>query len=88
MLSKTIKKLSSQTVITKFERELEEVELELANARDSRNKNEHKETDVQTLINYAKYFMEHLEELLLGSPNPHQNAAMFGLCGYPLNTTN
>jgi hypothetical protein len=79
MLSETIKKLASQTVITKFERELEEVELELANARDSRNKNEHKEADIQTLINYAKYYMEHLAELLLGSSNPHQNTAMFGL---------
>ena len=30
-------------------------------------------------INYTKYFMVRLEDLLLGSSNPHQNAAMFGL---------
>lgn len=32
-----------------------------------------------TIINYTYYFMEHLEELLLGGTNPHQNAALFGL---------
>ncbi len=37
------------------------------------------EYDVRTLINYANYFLEHLEELVFGGSDPERKGAMFGL---------
>ena len=74
-----IKFLDSQVALKHLGSELERLELEIGRLRDSRNKKEDEETDIQTLINYCLYYMEHLKELLLEGINPLKDAAMFGL---------
>lgn len=74
-----IKFLESSVAIRSMEAELERLELEIGKLQDQRNKKDDEETDIQTLINYCLYFMEHLKELLLEGVNPLKDAAMFGL---------
>jgi site-specific DNA recombinase len=74
-----IKRVESSIAIRAFEKELEQVELELTRAIYKRDHKENEEVDIQTLINYAKYYMEHFGELLLESDNPAQRGGMFGL---------
>ncbi len=74
-----IKQLSSPAAIKAMEEEIDRVELEIAQATSNRDETEDIEIDLQTLLNHCKYYVEHLEDLLLGSPNPIQNAAFFGL---------
>ncbi|MBP9777486.1 MAG: recombinase family protein [Alphaproteobacteria bacterium] len=45
----------------------------------ARDRGEDDEIKIDGLMNQAKYFMEHLEELLTGGSNPLVNGAMFGL---------
>ncbi len=79
LLKEKIKLLNSATVIQSFEEDIERLQLEKTQLMALRDKKEDDQVEVQTVINYYKYYMEHLEELLLGSDNPHQNAAMFSL---------
>lgn len=79
MLTDKIKILTSETAIKAMETELDKVDQQIALVIEQRNKKEHEVIDVQVLINYSNYFMEHLEDLLLGGPNPLVNAALFGL---------
>lgn len=74
-----IKMLSTPAAIKAMEEELETIDQELAQMMIQRENKEQDEVDVQTLINYCQYFMEHPKELLFSSENPFQNAAMFGL---------
>ena len=74
-----IKQLNSPLAIAAMEEELDRVEAELVQARGQRNDTEDLEIDLETILNHCKYFVEHLEDLLLGSTNPIQNAAFFGL---------
>lgn len=74
-----IKYLESPIAIKSIEAELERLELEIGKLQDQRNRKDNEETDIQTLINYCLYFMEHLKELLLEGVNPLKDAAMFGL---------
>jgi len=62
-----------------FEDDIEKLRLEKASLISTRDNKEDKQVDTQVTINYTNYFMEHLEDLLLGGPNPQKNAAMFGL---------
>ncbi len=74
-----IKYLESPIAIKNIEAELERLEMEIGKLQDQRNKKDNEETDIQTLINYCLYYMEHLKELLLEGSNPLKDAAMFGL---------
>ena len=62
-----------------MEQELEKLEQTIAQATYQRDKKEDEQVNIEVVLNYSKYFMEHLEELLLGSPNPFKNASLFGL---------
>src|SRR3989344_4614163 len=62
-----------------YQEDVEEKENEIAQAMQVRDRYEDKVLEIQTLINFSDYFMEHLEDLLLGGPNPLQNAALSGL---------
>ncbi len=70
---------SSDTVMKALEAELEKVENEKAAAIYILNKKESEELDIETVIGYLKYFMEHLEDLVLNDSKPIQQAAIFGL---------
>jgi len=78
-LKEKIKMLNSIETIKMFEDDIETLRLEKANLINARDNKEDKQVDTQVTINYTNYFMEHLEDLLLGGPNPQKNAAMFGL---------
>ena len=61
------------------EEDIEKLRLKNAVLKSTRDVKEDQQVDAQVTINYANYFMEHLEDLLLGGPNPLQKAALFGL---------
>ena len=79
LLKDKIKILTSLSTIKSFEEDIEKLEVEKANTANLRDKREAEQIDIQILINYTQYFMEHLRDLLFGSTNPFQNAGMFGL---------
>ena len=79
MLIEKIEMLSNATVIKKFEKEIEDIENKLLATTEDRNQNEIKMSELQTLINRAKYFMEHLEDLFIQKDNPDLQAHLFGL---------
>ncbi len=79
LIVERIKQLNSPLAISIMEEELEKVEAELVQARSQRDDTEDLEIDLEIILNHCKYFVEHLEDLLLGSKNPIQNAAFFGL---------
>ncbi len=62
-----------------FEEDIEALELEIAQAREMRDRHEDKEIDIQIAINYCKYFVKFLHELILSGSDNLKNAAMFGL---------
>lgn len=74
-----IKYIESPVALRHLEAELERLEIEIGQFQDQRNKKEKEEVDIQTLINYCLYFMEHLKELLLEGTNTLKDAAMFGI---------
>ncbi|MCL4390163.1 MAG: hypothetical protein M1484_02600 [Patescibacteria group bacterium] len=75
----TIKSLSSPIAIKSFEEDLEKVEFDIALATEKRDITEKKEYDIELLINYTEYFMEHVEDLLIVPNNPIQQRALFNL---------
>ncbi len=79
MLKDKIKSLDSPGVINMFEQDIEKLLREKARLIDQRNKKEYEGIDIQTALNYADYFMEHLHDLLLGGSDPLKNASFFGL---------
>ncbi len=79
VITEKIKMLSSAVAIKAMEKDLDRLEAEIADAMQIRDRNEDKVFDIQTLMNYCTYFMEHLDNLVLGAENPLKNAAMFNL---------
>ena len=75
----TLKSLSSLIAIKAMEEELEKVEFQLASTTQVRDNKEDEQLNLETLFNHCKYYVEHLEDLILGGTNPLQNAAFFGL---------
>jgi site-specific DNA recombinase len=78
-IKETIKKLSNPSVINMMEDDIGKLELERVDLMVERTKAEDEQISVQTLMSYAKFFMEHLVELLLQSPNPIQKGVLFEL---------
>ena len=62
-----------------LEKRIEEIQAQIIEAREQRNKLEVKETDIHNFIKYAKYLMEHPEEMLLKQKNFTTLRALFGL---------
>ena len=79
MIVDTFKNLSSPVAIKALEEELEKVEFKLLEATQERDNKEDEQLNLETLFNHCKYYIEHLEELILGGTDPIQNAAFFGL---------
>ncbi len=78
-LKEKIKILSSPTAIKLIEDDIDKLANEKLQAIVNRDKKEEEEVDIHVVMGYIKYFMERFEDLLLGSDNPLQNAALFGL---------
>ncbi len=79
MITDKIPMLSSEIAIKAMEEKLEKLDFQIAQAVQLRNKKENDVNDIQTVINYTNYFMEHLEDLILGGTDSLKNAALFGL---------
>ncbi len=67
------------TIRTALEKQIEEIQKQIVEAQEQRNKIEVKENDIHTFIKYAKYLMEHPEEMLLKQKNITLLKALFGL---------
>lgn len=77
LIKDKIKALSSYIAIKAFEEDLENTELQIALAIEKRDQHEQKEVDIEELVAFANYFMEHLSDLLIVPNNPLQQKALF-----------
>jgi site-specific DNA recombinase len=69
----------SEVARTEIEKRLDLIEDQINMAKEQRNDFEISESDIQQFINFAKYLMEHLEELLLDRSHIQRQRALFGL---------
>lgn len=70
--------LTNPELIKRQEKRIEEFENEKTKLMIQRDKKEQIELDVTTVINRVTYFLEHLEEGLLGDTNPLRRGSNFG----------
>lgn len=63
-----------------YEEQYAELEKKKTAAMGRRDTKEVEEINIQTLISYCNYFMEHLDELLLDKEKPLESARLFSLC--------
>lgn len=83
-----IKQVDSDVVRKALEKEYEEIEEKLKKARENQSKQVKKEIDVKLGFKYARYFMEHLEELLIDTENVRRQEQLFGMMFNELPTYN
>ena len=74
-----LKALSSITAIKMIEEDIEELQQKRELLTSRRNNKEKQVLDIETAINRAVYYMEHLDELLFSGSEPLRDSAMFGL---------
>ncbi len=67
------------TIKAELEKQIDEIQRQIIEAQTERNKLEVKENDIHSFIKYAKYLMEHPEEMLLKQKNFTILRALFGL---------
>ncbi len=79
VISERIKTLSYSPLIQEAESEIEGIDQKIVDAQAERNKKEKEEVDVHLLMKSAKYYMEHLEILLLKGADPFKRAILFSL---------
>lgn len=71
--------VSSKEAVSMLEEELQDVEAKIAVNTQVRDDSEDEEQNIDLLITYSKYFMEHLEELLIAEGKPEQQKLLFQL---------
>ncbi len=69
----------NKTIRQTLEKQIEEIQKQITNAQEQRNKIEVKENDIHAFIKYVKYLMEHQEERLLNERNFTVLRSLFGL---------
>jgi predicted KAP-like P-loop ATPase len=74
-----IKFLSSEVAIKYLEEDLIEAEKEIEQLELEKINQNKKDIDMEVIMENVAYFLEHLEELLIGSSDPLKRAAYFGL---------
>ncbi len=74
-----IKYLESATAIKYMEEELVKTEKEIRNLQASKVENKEKDVNMERVMEFVGYFLEHLEELILRGSNPLKRADYFGL---------
>lgn len=75
-----IKLLTSEVAIKYLEEDLVKSEHEIAQLLLEKEKaDQEKPTDMNIVMAYIKYFLEHMDELLLGGSNPVNRASYFGV---------
>lgn len=75
----SIKQTSSGIVREALETDYENLEIRLKLARKDRDRQVKKEIDAKLGFQYARYFMEHLEELLIDTENVRRQEQLFGM---------
>jgi hypothetical protein len=80
LILEKIKQTSSPLVQKALEEDYDKLDQKKIEAQSYRNKAENEEVSVQTVIAYFRYWMEHLEELLIDKDNPLVSARLFSLC--------
>ncbi len=76
LMAQRIKICHTEAAIRVVEDELTRLDLEIAQAMNLRDRKEKEEFDAKLVIANVNYYMEHLEDLLLGGADPLKNAAM------------
>lgn len=76
----TIKGVKLEAMKNELENEFSQLEKNKVEAVAKRDTKEHEEINIQTVIAYCNYWMEHLKELLLDSDKPLESARLFSLC--------
>ncbi len=74
-----MKFLSSEVAIKYLEEDLIKIENEIKDLESAKGEKDQQAIDMELVMENVKYFLEHFEELLLGSPNQLKKAAYFGL---------
>lgn len=75
----TISTVSSPAMKKGLEKQFDDLENTIQEARTNRVAKEKKELDVKTAVKYSLYLMEHPEELLIHTTNPMQKREIFSL---------
>lgn len=78
-IMKRIKQVESDVVRRALEKEYEEIDEKLKKARKNQEIQVKKEINVKLGFQYARYFMEHLEELLIDTENVLRQQQLFGM---------
>ena len=76
----TLKGVSLESMRKEYEREYHDLEQTKLDAIEKRNSIETEEINIQTVIAYCNYWMEHLNELLIDRKKPLESARLFSLC--------
>ena len=75
-----IRYLTSEVAIKYMEEDIIKIEKEMREYEETKSQKVFKSpVNMEIVLNYVGYFLEHLEELLLGSSDPLKRAAYFGL---------
>lgn len=78
-LTETAKKMSVESVIKSIETDILKAEKEIAQLQSEKEKKESEYINMEVIMDNIDYFLEHIEDLLLGSPDPLKRAAYFGI---------
>lgn len=78
-LTETIKKVSIESVIKSVEADILKAENAISQLKLEKEKKESEYINMEVIMDNINYFLEHMEDLLLGSPEPLQKAAYFGI---------
>jgi site-specific DNA recombinase len=79
LITDKIKILSSETVIRLLESDIIKLEGEIARLKEERERKEKSTTDIKDVVESIKYFMEHLEDLLIDAEDSVKSAMLFSL---------
>lgn len=83
-----IKQVESIALRKALENDYDELESKLSLAREVRDKQVKKEINAKLAFQYARYFMEHTEELLIDTENVRRQEQLFGMMFNELPTYN
>lgn len=79
LLKGKIRAVSRTETIQMFEEDISKLVRERVELIQKRDTKEDEQVKIETLMNYVRFYMEHLHKLLLEGSEPLKNAAMFGL---------
>ena len=71
--------VTGKIMMKKVEDEINKIELNIAQAKQQRDKREDEQVDIEETINLYIYFMEHPDKLIRNEPDPQQKGVLFGL---------